>query len=300
MQGTVDGFVHGPVTPVAAFLVACLGAVLGLRCANRSLGGKRPVKGGWLALGAASIGTGVWAMHFIAMTGFSVAETPIGYDRTIIFAVLAVAITVAGVGIFLVGHRGTTRMAIVTAGTVTGLGMASTHYLGMAGMRLPGQLEYDTLTVVLSVVVAVVAATVALWAAVSLRGLLPGLGAGVVMGVAASGMHYTAMAAVSVRLDTVTGAVPAATGTSDTTAPLLVPMLIGPVCFLLLAGAVVLLGPRIMAGRPNRNGRGPTGPRPAGLAGLPAQGRRPRARTPVGRAGARVPARAEARPPHHG
>lgn len=248
MQGTIDGFSYGAVTPVAAFLMACLGAALGLRCTTRSLRTERSFKAGWLALGATSIGSGIWTMHFIAMMGFSVEEVPIGYDRPITFASLAVAIVMVGVGIFLVGYRGATPMALVTGGTITGLGVATMHYLGMAGMRLDGQFEYDTITVTLSVVIAVVASTAALWAAVSIHGFLPSLGAAVVMGVAVSGMHYTGMAALRVHLHpaTITG-----TTAGETPAGLLVPMLIGPACFLLLAGVVVMFDPLVVMGTPD-------------------------------------------------
>lgn len=139
-------------------------------------------------------------MHFIAMLGFTVREAPVSYDRPLTFASLAVAVVMVGVGIFLVGYRGATRMALVTGGTITGLGVASMHYLGMAGMNFEGLFAYDTLTVSLSVVIAVVAATASLWAAVSVHGFLPSLCASVVMGVAVSGMHYTGMAALQVHL----------------------------------------------------------------------------------------------------
>ncbi|HEY9372264.1 MHYT domain-containing protein [Streptomyces sp.] len=263
MQGSVDGFSYGLVTPVAAYLMACLGGALGLRCTTRSLRNGDSFKAGWLALGATSIGTGIWTMHFIAMMGFSVRQAPISYDRPLTFASLAVAIVMVGIGIFIVGYRGATPLALVTGGTITGLGVATMHYLGMAGMRLQGRVEYDTLTVALSVLIAVVAATSALWAAVSVHGFLASLGASLVMGLAVSGMHYTAMAAVRVHLH---GTQPA--GGGDTAASLLLPMLIGPGVFLVLAAVVVMFDPLLVMGEPDwqkPSGR-PTAPRP----GLPA------------------------------
>ncbi|MEU1126637.1 MHYT domain-containing protein [Streptomyces sp. NPDC005899] len=264
MQGTVDGFGYGFVTPVVAFLLAWLGAALGLRCTTRSLHARRSRRAGWLALAATSIGSGIWTMHFVAMLGFTVEEAAVTYDRPLTFASLAVAVVMVGVGIFLVGYRGATPMALVTGGTITGLGVASMHYLGMAGMQFDGQFAYDTLTVSLSVVIAVVASTASLWAAVSIRGLLPSLGAGVVMGVAVSGMHYTGMAALQVHLHP-----GAATGTTgDTPTSLLLPMMIGPGCFLLLAGVVLVFDPLVVTDGPD----GPEGrARPSGR-GLPAGG----------------------------
>ncbi|TXS20493.1 hypothetical protein EAO70_08480, partial [Streptomyces sp. adm13(2018)] len=249
MQGTVDGFSYGIVTPVAAFLMACLGGALGLRCTTRSLRHRDSFKAGWLALGATAIGSGIWTMHFIAMMGFSVQEAPIRYDLPLTFASLGVAVLMVGVGIFIVGYRGATALTLVTGGTITGLGVATMHYLGMAGMRLQGHVEYDTLTVATSVVIAVVAATTALWAAVSVHGFLASLGASLVMGVAVSGMHYTAMAAVSVHLH---GADPVE-GTGDTATSLL-PMLIGPAVFLILAAVVVMFDPLLVMGDPDWQG----------------------------------------------
>lgn len=263
MQGTVDGFSYGLATPVAAYVMACFGGALGLRCTTRSVRNRRSFKPGWLALGATAIGSGIWTMHFIAMMGFTVAEAPIGYDRPTTFASLAVAVVMVGIGIFIVGYRGATRMALVTGGTITGLGVASMHYLGMAGMRLQGRLEYDTLTVALSVVIAVVAATSALWAAVSIHGFMASLGASLVMGVAVSGMHYVGMAAVSVHLHvSAVSAGSAAAGGSPVT--LLAPLLVGPAVFLLLAAVVVMFDPLLMTGEPAWQG-------PAGVPAQPAK-----------------------------
>ncbi|MGV9254743.1 MHYT domain-containing protein [Streptomyces sp. NPDC003697] len=245
MHGTVDGFSYGLVTPLVAYLMACLGGALGLRCTTRALLVSHSWRPGWLALGSAALGSGIWTMHFIAMMGFTVREAPIHYDRPTMYASLVVPVVMVGVGIFIVGYRGATGSALFTGGTITGLGVASMHYLGMAGMRLDGRLEYNTLTVTASVLIAVVAATAALWAAGQVRGVLWSLGASLVMGLAVSGMHYTGMAAVSVHLH---GASGAPTG-GESPAALLAPMLLGPFAFLLLAGVVVVFDPLMAAGR---------------------------------------------------
>lgn len=247
MQGTVDGFSYGLVTPLVAYLMACLGGALGLRCTTRSMLVAQSWRPGWLALGSAAIGSGIWTMHFVAMMGFAVRETPIHYDMGMTFASLGVAILMVGIGIFIVGYRGASGTALFTGGTITGLGIASMHYLGMAGMRLNGKLEYNTLTVSASVVIAVVAATAALWAAGQIRGFLWSVGASLVMGLAVSGMHYTGMAALRVHLHVSSGA-----PDGDSPAALLAPLMIGPLAFLLLAGVVVLFDPLMVMGKPDR------------------------------------------------
>lgn len=252
MQGTIDGFSYGFVTPVAAYVMACLGGALGLRCVVRSLLSQDSWKPGWLALGAAAIGCGIWTMHFIAMIGFQVEETAVRYDIGLTVTSLAVAIVVVGIGVFVVGYRGATPAALSFAGIVTGLGVAAMHYLGMAALALNGTIQYDAATVALSVLIAIGAATAALWAVVSIRGFMTSLGASLVMGVAVTGMHYTGMAAVSVHVHEETRT--AWSGDSPTS--LLLPMLIGPVIFLLLAGVVVMFDPLLVLGDGEWGGKG--------------------------------------------
>lgn len=247
MQGTVDGFSYGVVTPLVAYLMACLGGALGLRCTTRAMLVAHSWRPAWLALGSAAIGSGIWTMHFVAMMGFSVKETPIHYDKPLTYASLGLAIVMVGVGIFIVGYRGATGTALFTGGTITGLGIASMHYLGMAGLRLNGSLQYDTVMVAASVVTGVVAATSALWAAGQVRGFLWSVGASLVMGLAVSGMHYTGMAALTVHLH---GA--DVTSPGDSPASLLAPMLIGPLAFLCLAAVVVIFDPLMVTGKPDQ------------------------------------------------
>ncbi|MFI6965782.1 MHYT domain-containing protein [Streptomyces sp. NPDC050255] len=247
MEGTIDGFTYGSVTPVVGYVMAYLGSALGLRCTTRSLkfttSRRRP---GWLALGAGAIGSGIWTMHFIAMMGFSVQEATIDFDWSTTYASLGVAVAMVSVGVFIVGYRGATVPALLTGGIITGLGVAGMHYMGMAAMTVNGaSLAYDTRTVALSLVIAVVAATAALWAAVQDRGLLWSLGAGLIMGVAVTGMHYTGMASLSVHLHNAS-ANPAYAGASALT--MLVPMLIGPLAFLIVAGAIVMFDPLMVTG----------------------------------------------------
>ncbi|NBM18281.1 hypothetical protein GUY61_22280 [Streptomyces sp. GC420] len=222
-------------------------------------GGSR--RSGWLALGAAAIGAGVWITHFIAMTGFTVAGAPIRYDAATAFAGLAAGVLMTGIGVFIACHRGPTAQALFTGGVITGLGIAATHYLGMAGLRLRADLAYDTSTVTASVLIAVVAATTALWIALSAKGFRAGLAASLLMGLAVFGMHYTAMAAVDVRLHDTTGPAAAATPLSPPA-----PMMAGPAVFLLLAGLVVVIEPLVVTGGP---GRRRTRPGPAAVRGRP-------------------------------
>ncbi|RSS79127.1 hypothetical protein EF918_18505 [Streptomyces sp. WAC06614] len=245
---------HGWSIPLLGFLAACLGGALGLRCTTRSLLVGSSWWPGWTALGAVAIGSGIWTMHFIAMMGFSITGSPLNYDKRTMAACLAVGTVMAGAGTLIVRHGRGSALSVLTAGTLVGLGVASAHYLGMAGVRLNGRFEYDVRLVVLSVVVAVSAGTAALWLAVrgGRTGPLAALGPGLLTGTAVTCAHYIGMAALRVRLDPpadgTTGTTGAVTGATDATGTMthtgpeaLAALLAGPVLLLLGAGLLVLL-----------------------------------------------------------
>ncbi|WP_103533843.1 MHYT domain-containing protein [Streptomyces sp. SM11] len=247
METTVSNFHYGAVTPVAAFLMACLGAALGLRCTTRAI--RRDTnRVGWLALGSVSIGCGIWTMHFIAMAGFTIDGMSMKYDSVMTLLSLLVAIAVVAVGVFLVGFRGPGTVVLTTAGVFTGLGVAAMHYLGMAAMHTPDDLRYSYATVALSILIAVVAATAALWAAVSVHGLWASLGASLIMGVAVTGMHYTGMAA----LDVPSGSHGAGTQSSVSLLSFLLVMLTGPLAALIVSAVIVIFDGDVIMGSDER------------------------------------------------
>lgn len=198
----VHHFTYGWVTPVLAYALSVLGSLLGLTCAVRVHEASTPGRRAWwLILAAWAIGgTGIWVMHFMAMLGFAVVGSQIRYDVPETAASAVVAITVVGIGLFIVGMGRPTKLKIAIGGLITGLGVNAMHYLGMSAMRLDGEVTYDRTLVAASIGIAVVAATVALWLAVTVRGAGAIFGSGLVMGVAVCGMHFTGMAAMRVQL----------------------------------------------------------------------------------------------------
>jgi len=133
------------------------------------------------------------------MLGFGVAGSHIRYDVPITALSAVVAVSVVGVGLFIVGMGTPAAWKIGLGGVFAGLGVNAMHYIGMAAMRIDGTVDYDRQLVGASILIAVVAATVALWLSVTVRTGLAIVGSALVMGVAVSGMHYTGMAAMSVR-----------------------------------------------------------------------------------------------------
>ncbi|MER7644860.1 MULTISPECIES: MHYT domain-containing protein [unclassified Streptomyces] len=237
-MGHLDHATFGWLTPVLSYVMACMGAALGLRCTVRALGATGRSRRNWLITAASALGTGIWTMHFVAMLGFGVSGTDIRYDVPLTMLSLLVAMVVVCAGVFAVGYGRDRGRALVIGGLTTGLGVASMHYLGMAAMRLHGHVSYDPMLVGLSVLIAVVAATAALWAALNIKSPVAVAAASLVMGAAVSSMHYTGMFAVRVDV-TPSGAVLS----GATAMQFIFPLAVGLGSYLFLTSAFVALSP---------------------------------------------------------
>lgn len=195
----VHNFSYGLVTPALSYAISCLGCFLGLRCTTRARAVQGSGRARWLLLAALSIGiAGIWAMHFVAILGFSIPGQTIRYSVPVTILSMLMAVVVVSIGLFVVGFGGDGTGPLLTGGLIIGLGVASMHYVGMFAMRMPDAMHFDVGLVALSVIIAVVTGTVALWAALRLDAVWSAFGACLIMGVAISGMHFTGMAAMHV------------------------------------------------------------------------------------------------------
>ncbi|MFE9172935.1 MHYT domain-containing protein [Streptomyces kebangsaanensis] len=237
-MGHLDHASFGWLTPLLSYAMACIGAALGLRCTVRALATTGRSRRNWLVTAASAIGTGIWTMHFVAMLGFGVSGTDIRYDVPLTLLSLLVAVAVVCAGVFAVGYGRDRGRALFLGGLTTGLGVASMHYLGMAAVRLHGDVSYDPVLVALSVAIAVLAATAALWAGLNIKSPLAVAVASLVMGAAVSSMHYTGMLAVSVRVTPSDTVLPGATAMQ-----FIFPLAVGLGSYLFLTSAFVALSP---------------------------------------------------------
>ena len=200
-MATVDHFSHGVLNPAFAFALAFLGSGLALSCAAQARATGSTHRTRWLTLASMSLGGGIWLMHFMAMLGFDISDTPLRYGTGLTAVSALLAVVVVFVGLLVAGSGRPTPLRIISGGVFTGAGVSGMHYTGMAAIRIAGSLTYDANLVLASVLVAIVAAIVALWLFSVVRGRGQVLIAGGVMAVAVCAMHYTAMAAVRVHLD---------------------------------------------------------------------------------------------------
>jgi NO-binding membrane sensor protein with MHYT domain len=183
-----------------SFLVSVFGSFTGLQITNGIKSSNAGVSIPWVIAAALSLGGGaIWTMHFIGMLAYQV-PMDVGYTPGLTFLSLIIAVVSVGIGIYIATAGELSVVRLVGAGLFTGLAVASMHYIGMAAMVMPGaDMVYDKVLVGVSLLIAVVAATVALWLAVNLKGTMVMLGSAIVMAIAVCGMHYTGMAAMSMK-----------------------------------------------------------------------------------------------------
>ncbi|KAB0649473.1 histidine kinase [Burkholderia diffusa] len=169
------------------------------------------LKRAWLAGGAAAMGTGIWSMHFVGMLALSL-PIPLGYALPDTGASLAIAVLVSYFALNVVTRARLSRRRLLAGGVLMGAGIVGMHYTGMAAMRMAPGIRYDPALFAASIGVAVIASTVALWMAQTLRAQQARhateqrIGAALIMGIAITGMHYTAMAAAHFAPDARCGA----------------------------------------------------------------------------------------------
>jgi NO-binding membrane sensor protein with MHYT domain len=185
---------HDPYLVVLSILVASFASYTALDLAGRVGSARGLARRLWLVAAAIMMGSGIWSMHFVAMLAF-IMPIPMSYDIGLTTLSLVVAILVTSGGFYVISRQSASPLRLVQSGIFMGLGIVAMHYTGMEAMQAHAELSYDRLFVSLSVVIAIGASTAALWLAFRTTDLGHKLVAAVVMGLAISGMHYTAMRA---------------------------------------------------------------------------------------------------------
>lgn len=186
-------------------MIAVLGSYTALTHAQRMRENSGRTATIWMLAGGSTLGVAIWSMHFIGMLAFHLS-VPIGFDLALTALSLAFAILAALLGFHVLREPRVSLRRIMFGGVVMGAGISFMHYLGMAAMRMSPSIAYDPLLVLLSVFIAMVAACGALlimyhpnWS--RLHGVPRTLLGAVLMGLAISAMHYTAMLGMRIRAD---------------------------------------------------------------------------------------------------
>ncbi|MFC2049435.1 MHYT domain-containing protein, partial [Chlamydiota bacterium] len=199
-QDVITGSYYNYGLVALSYFIATLASYVALEMAGRvRTVENRRSKFFWLIGGAFAMGAGIWSMHFIGMLAF-VMPMPMDYEMSWTLSSLFIAMIASWFALYLLRKEGRPLRYMVAGGVLLGLGIASMHYVGMAGMT-GIHITYMPGLFFISIAVAIGASEAALWLALkSNRGtfrkqLYYKFASAFIMGAAICGMHYIGMAA---------------------------------------------------------------------------------------------------------
>ena len=191
-----------PILVGISFLVAFIASFVALDSAAKIAASNKKAAIFWRITGGATLGIGIWSMHFIGMLAMKM-PMPMSYhlELTIVSLLAAIIASSLAINIAVAGNTlSLKRLCIATA--LLSSGVVTMHYVGMAALMAHDDITWSIPLIIASVVIAIVASCVGLWLAFSLRlnskgVLLARIGAAFAMGIAIAAMHYTGMSAAT-------------------------------------------------------------------------------------------------------
>ena len=192
-----------PAVVVLSYLTAVFASYVALDLAQRVRTPDRALARGWWIAGSFSMGTGIWAMHFVGMLALQL-PFEVGYDIFVTGLSWLAAVAVSAIALRTAAEEQLTVRKLTLGAGSMGAGICAMHYTGMAALELAPGIRWNWALVAASAAIATGAAAAALGIFFGLRRLPPQWArwgqalAALVMGAAVTGMHYTGMAAAGI------------------------------------------------------------------------------------------------------
>ncbi|MFG6460620.1 putative bifunctional diguanylate cyclase/phosphodiesterase [Roseateles sp. DXS20W] len=192
-----------PGVVVLSYLTAAFASYVALDLAQRVRTPDAQTAKVWWFAGSLSMGSGIWAMHFIGMLALKLPFAT-GYDKAITALSWLAAVAVSAIALRVAALDRLTVKRLTLGAVSMGAGICGMHYTGMAALVLAPGIRWHWGLVAASAGVATGAAAAALIIFFWLRRLSAAqarqgqLAAALVMGAAVAGMHYTGMAAAGI------------------------------------------------------------------------------------------------------
>ncbi|MFG1421635.1 MHYT domain-containing protein [Roseixanthobacter liquoris] len=230
---------HNPWLVALSLLIAAQGSYVSLLLADqvdRSAGVRRRLA---LAAAAVTLAVSIWSMHFVGMLA---AQFPFGVDFLVLPTLVSflICVLMVGAGVLIVHTSHPRPLRIAGGALAMGAGVMAMHYVGMSAIDMPGHMHHAPRYVLAAGVVAVAASALALWQIERPFVSASRMASAVLLGLAISGMHYTAMAGMSVMADH--GAPLAAAATPSLSHDFMA-MIVAVVSFLISGGFLLSLMP---------------------------------------------------------
>jgi diguanylate cyclase len=149
-----------------------------------------------LAGATVSLAVAIWTMHFVGMLAVRLLF-PVDYlVLPTLLSFLICAIVVGG-AVYATSSGPLTLLRLTLSACLMGGGIFTMHYIGMSALGASTYMIHDRLFVAASMAIAIAASGLALWLATGRGGRPPLIFSAAAFGIAVSGMHYTAMAGVT-------------------------------------------------------------------------------------------------------
>jgi NO-binding membrane sensor protein with MHYT domain len=192
---------HEPWLVALSVIVAIQGAYVGLSLVLRLNDADVRLRKRLLVGGALSLAVAIWSMHFVGMLAIRESER-IAFLVVPTVVSFFVCVFVVGLAIYIASTNPKSHSILTLAGTLMGVGIVTMHFIGMLALHGNMSIEHDPRFVVAAVVIGILASNLAI--RLAFASTPPPLAmASIALGLAISGMHYTAMAGTTLSGSTV-------------------------------------------------------------------------------------------------
>ncbi len=225
---------YSPWLVALSVALAIQGSYVGLSFALEVAAAKGGRQRALLAGAAITLALGVWTMHFVGMLA---ERAPFPVDYLVLPTLLSflVCVIVVGAAVLAVSLGPPTLPRIGAAAVFMGLGIVAMHYIGMETLRACAVMVNSAPLVLAAAAIAIAASGLALWLAFGGASYsLPFSAA--VLGIAISGMHFTATSGLSLYPRPAPAIAPALS-------PDLLAVIVAVVAFMVSGGFILLLLP---------------------------------------------------------
>lgn len=186
-------FSYDPLLVALSVLIAAQGGYVGFRLAAQ-VTGDGGARDRLLLMGAAaSLATGIWAMHFIGMLALRFAVPPRFTALPTLLSLLICALVV-GPATYAIHAPLQRRARVLVSGVLMGLGIAAMHYVGMAGLDSGAIMANRPGFVAASLLIGIAGSSFAVWVMQHGHNRAPLWAAAVIFAFSVAGMHYVAVA----------------------------------------------------------------------------------------------------------
>jgi len=187
---------YEPSLVALSLLIAVQGSYVALLIALRIRSAQARSRRLLLAGAAISLAVGIWGMHFLGMLAARL-PLPVNYLVLPTLVSFLICVLVVGFALAAISFWPRSALTLATAPVAMGSGIVTMHYTGMWALHASTRMVHDPPIVALSVLISIVTSALALWLTFD-EARRPSLFVSAsLLGLAISGMHFTAMAGTS-------------------------------------------------------------------------------------------------------